>query len=419
MTAAVKIMETLKKNHLIMASTGKVKDFSETGIRMNTRTRLASVALGSKCKFKRVFEHNHGNKERADKNDVLEVTTVTMIIWTPVWGSICFHTEIVHAPQSSEKTILDSATDYPTSTGAGWGTGRRCSDEQSLSPQQNSAVGCLQGTETGYVSLTQTCAHLLPLPWLRLWWGAAPFTRLLVVLKFFLSLMETQQLSINPSCWPPSYLPNGPGRISALLTYLGGRQQGPLHCQTCVHDYISRQRKRWEVGNVERGENSLGEARGKSKGSCDITPLNLSFLSVRKPDHPHWGSAHLLLLTTQITPSEPSIPQLAGEAARSSSSPALFGKGSHPPLWLQLSNRRNAKSSESLPALSLSVTCIKPPTHTKIFTTSAQNQLMRCIPYEVVNKSHVDFATLLSLELTVMNCNGTGMPRYFACLSML
>lgn len=63
MTAAAKIMETLKKNHLIMARTGKVKDFSETGIRMNTRTRLVSVALGSKCKFKRVFEHNHGNKE--------------------------------------------------------------------------------------------------------------------------------------------------------------------------------------------------------------------------------------------------------------------------------------------------------------------------------------------------------------------
>lgn len=231
--------------------------------------------------------------------------------------------------------------------------------------------------------------------------------------------METQKLSINPSCWPPSYLPNGPGRISALLTYLGGRQQGPLHCQTCVHYYISRQRKRWEVGNAERGENSLEEARGKSKGSCDTTPLNLSFLSVRKPDHPHWGCAHLLLLTTQITPSEPSISQLAGEVAWSSSSPTLFGEGSHPPLWLQLSNRRNAKSSESLPALSLSVTCIKPPTHTKIFITSAQNQLMRCIPYEVVNKSYVDFATLLSLELIVMNCNGTGMPRYFACLSML
>lgn len=56
-------MEALKNNYSIMARTGKVKDFSETCIRMNTRPRFTSVALGSKCKFKTAFEHNHENKE--------------------------------------------------------------------------------------------------------------------------------------------------------------------------------------------------------------------------------------------------------------------------------------------------------------------------------------------------------------------
>lgn len=45
---------------------------------------------------------------RADKNDGLEVTTATMIIQTPLPGSVYFHTETAHTSQSSEKTIQDS-----------------------------------------------------------------------------------------------------------------------------------------------------------------------------------------------------------------------------------------------------------------------------------------------------------------------
>lgn len=100
----------------------------------------------------------------------------------------------------------------------------------------------------------------------------------------------------------------------------------------------------------------------------------------------------------------------------------------HPPCLVQaatqhsdcsVKQKNRKKNSESLPTLSLSVSCIKPPTHTKIFSTSAQIQLMGWNPHEAVQKSYADFATLLLLEFTLWNCNGSGMPRYFACLSRL
>ena len=45
---------------------------------------------------------------RADKNDGLEVSRATMIIQTPLPGSVYFHTETAHTSQSSEKTIRDN-----------------------------------------------------------------------------------------------------------------------------------------------------------------------------------------------------------------------------------------------------------------------------------------------------------------------
>lgn len=151
---------------------------------------------------------------------------------------------------------------------------------------------------------------------------------------------------------------------------------------------------------TRKGERTVCKKQGGNQRAALVTSLrNFSSLSMGKPDHPHWGSAHLRLLMTQIMTS--SIPQQAGESAKRSSSPTLPGKGSHPPLTA-VSNSRIAKISESLPTLSLSVTCKNPPTHTKIFTTSTQMQLMRWIPHEVVTKSYVELATLMlvnSLEL--------------------
>lgn len=125
-----KIMEVLKNHYFIMARTVKAKDFSGTCIRMSTRLRLISVTLGSKCNFRTAFEHNRNYKENLQS-----------------------------------KTV--STTTYD-SREADWETGRRCRDEQSLSPQQNPAVGChkAQKLRCQYLSLTPTNGHLLSLPWL-------------------------------------------------------------------------------------------------------------------------------------------------------------------------------------------------------------------------------------------------------------
>lgn len=88
-------------------------------------------------------------------------------------------------------------------------------------------------------------------------------------------------------------------------------------------------------GECRKGRGQPGKSKGKIKGQLWYHPFATLVPSLRKPVYPHWGSAHLLLWMTQIMPSEPSIPWLAGEAAGSSSSPTLPGKGSHPPLCLQ------------------------------------------------------------------------------------
>lgn len=101
-------MEELENNYFLMARTGKVKDFSETCIRISARLRLTSVALESKCKFKTAFEHNHEYKENLQSryiSDGLEVTSAAMIIQAPLPGSVYFHSETAHASQSSGKTI--------------------------------------------------------------------------------------------------------------------------------------------------------------------------------------------------------------------------------------------------------------------------------------------------------------------------
>lgn len=54
----------------------------------------------------------------------------------------------------------------------------------------------------------------------------------------------------------------------------GGRQQSPVDCQARVCDYIRNQRKRWEVGKTEWGENSLGKAWGKLKGQKSKEPCH-------------------------------------------------------------------------------------------------------------------------------------------------
>lgn len=309
MTAAPKIMETLKNRYLIMARTGKVKEFSEMGIRMNTRTRLASVALGSKCKFKRVSEHNHRNKENLQgrqkrwpesdhsNNDHLDsCLRLSLVLY---WNCSC--------PSKLRE-------DYTRqSNGLLYFNRSRLGGPQEMQwwavpvPTAELSSGIFtRHRNRVYVSLTPTCAHLLPLPWLKLWWGAAPFTSLLVFLQFFLSLMGTQKLFINPSCWPPSYLPNGPGRISAPLTYLGGRQQGPLHCQTC--SWLHQQTKE-EMGSGEcgKGRKQLGRSKGKIKGKLWYHSSEPWLSLSEKTWSSSLGSAHLLLLTTQITPSEPSV----------------------------------------------------------------------------------------------------------------
>lgn len=145
---------------------------------------------------------------RADKNNGLEVTTATIIIWTPLPGSACFHSEAAQkaAPKALERLPKTISTTTHDSTGAGWETGRRCREDQSLSPQQNPAVGCYKAQKLGfqYLSLTPTSAHLLSLPWLMRW-GAAPFTRS----HTFLHLLLQNQSCISLSRKSNRALPSG------------------------------------------------------------------------------------------------------------------------------------------------------------------------------------------------------------------
>lgn len=86
---------------------------------------------------------------------------------------------------------------------------------------------------------------------------------------------------------------------------------------------------------MQKWERTAWKKQGENQKAAPVpSSWNLCSLSVRKLDHPYWGSAHLMLLTTQIMPSErvPGVSQLAGEAAESISTPTLPGKGSHSPL---------------------------------------------------------------------------------------
>lgn len=188
---------------------------------------------------------------RADKNDGLEVTTATMIIQTPLPGSVYIHTETAHASQSSEKSIQDSQCNRLL-----YSSRSRLEDRQKTErwaapvPTAELSSGIFAKHRNWvYMSLTPICAHLLSVPWLRLWWGAAPFTSLLIFLQLFLSLMETTKIPINPSFRPQAtcHVPLGESQLCSHTR--GGRQQDPLHCQTHVHDYIDHDE--WDESHMK------------------------------------------------------------------------------------------------------------------------------------------------------------------------
>lgn len=206
---------------------------------------------------------------RADKNDGLGVTTATMNIQTPLAGSVYFHTETAHASQSSEKTIQDSQTVNRLLYSNRSRLGNRQEVQSWAAPVPTAELGSgifAKHRNWVCVSLTPTCAHILSLPWLRLWWGAAPFTSLLVFFQLFLSLMETQKIPISPSFCPPSYLLCAPGIISALPTSLGwetARSSALRDTCSWIHQQTKEEMK---SGECRKGREQLGRSKGKIKG---------------------------------------------------------------------------------------------------------------------------------------------------------
>lgn len=157
MTADAKIMEALKNNYSIMAQPGKVNNFTEHVLERRCDPGSLQLHWEANGNFRQLLSTTMKSRKnfRTDKNYSLEVTT-TMSIMTSLRGSVYLHTETAHTSQSSEKTTQDHhynrllQQEQARRQAGDTVTGRRYSDDQSLSPQQNSSAGSLQSTEIQY-----------------------------------------------------------------------------------------------------------------------------------------------------------------------------------------------------------------------------------------------------------------------------
>lgn len=172
------IMEPLKNNYFRMARTGKVKDFSETCIRVSNQTQAHFCCIGKQMQIEGSFWAQPWIEGKSSE----QIKTMPWKWPQQQWFSRflsqaqhVFRVKLLMPPKALER-LLKTVQHRTLQEQAV----RQAGDAEMSRPypqQQNSAVGCHKAHKLGcqYLSLTPTCGHLVPLPWL-IRRGATSFT---------------------------------------------------------------------------------------------------------------------------------------------------------------------------------------------------------------------------------------------------